>query len=70
MHIDMNAAEPESAAIGFFWPRLVLGAIVVLDDYAWVACHKQKRAMDQFARAHDVSILSLPTGQGLLIKTK
>jgi hypothetical protein len=68
MHIDMNAAEPELSAISFFWPRLVLGAIVVLDDYAWVACHKQKLAMDQFARDHDVSILSMPTGQGLLIK--
>jgi hypothetical protein len=68
LHIDMNAAVPERAAIEFFWDRLVPGAIVVLDDYAWVACHAQKVSMDQFAAQVNVPILSLPTGQGMLMK--
>ena len=51
-----------------FWPRLVPGAAVVLDDYAFHGYHPQKQAMDDFARIHEVEIASLPTGQGLLLK--
>lgn len=68
MHIDMNAVEPERAAIEFFWPRLVPGAMVVLDDYGWVSCHAQKVAMDEFAASVGCVVLSLPTGQGVLVK--
>jgi len=67
-HLDMNAAIPERGAIEFIWPLLVPHAIVVLDDYAWVACHEQKKTIDEFARREGVQVLSLPTGQGLLIK--
>ncbi len=69
LHIDMNAVEPEQAAMNFFWPRLVEGGVVVMDDYAWIACGAQKRAMDMFSLRVKCPILSLPTGQGLLIKT-
>jgi len=39
-----------------------------LDDYAWVSCSQQKTEMDDFARGYQVPILSLPTGQGMLMK--
>jgi len=68
LHIDLNAANPERAAIEFFWDRLTPGAMIVLDDYCWVACHAQKLSMDEFAKSVDCPILSLPTGQGLLQK--
>jgi len=68
LHIDLNAAEPERAAIEMLWPRLSPGAPVVFDDYAWVACQNQKNALDEFAALAGVRILSLPTGQGLLFK--
>lgn len=69
LHIDLNAATPERAALEFFWDRLVPGAVVVFDDYAWVACDRQKRVIDDFARRVGCGVLSVPTGQGLLIKT-
>jgi hypothetical protein len=68
LHIDLNCAPPEIAAIEFLWSRLVSGAIVLLDDYAYSGYHHQKTSMDNFARSRGVSIASLPTGQGLLIK--
>jgi O-methyltransferase len=46
----------------------VPGAIIVLDDYGWRKQINQKIAFDRFADAREVNILSLPTGQGLLIK--
>jgi O-methyltransferase len=67
--IDMNNKYPEIAAAEYFWDKLVPGALVILDDYGWNKHIEQKRAFDEFARKHNTQILSLPTGQGLLIKT-
>lgn len=68
LSIDMNCVIPEIAAIEFFWDKLVPGAIVLLDDYAWPGHEEQKSAFDKFARDAGVSLLCLPTGQGLIIK--
>ena len=66
--IDMNNATPEIAAGEFLWPRLVSGGLVVLDDYGWLPHSTQTYQWDAFADRHGVRVLSLPTGQGLLIK--
>ena len=68
MHIDMNCAPPEVAALEYLWPRLVPGALVLLDDYGYQRHELQKDAMDGLAARLGVSILSLPTGQGLLVR--
>ena len=68
LSIDMNIAYPERLAIEYFWPKLVTGAVVVLDDYAWKGYEDQKATMDEFAATIGVEILTLPTGQGLLLK--
>jgi len=68
LHIDLNCAPPEVAAISFLWDRLVPGAFVLLDDYAYYGYRPQKLAMDQFAASKGVSVLSMPTGQGLMVK--
>jgi len=68
LHLDMNCAPPEVAALEFFWPKLAPGAIVLLDDYAYFGFESQKQAMDDFATRHGVAICSLPTGQGLLLR--
>jgi hypothetical protein len=68
LHIDLNCAPPEIAAIEWLWPRLVPGAFVLLDDYAYHGYRPQKLAMDAFASRMGVTIAALPTGQGLLIR--
>jgi hypothetical protein len=68
LSLDMNLVVPETAAIHYFWDRLVPGAPVVLDDYGWLGYEAQKTAMDEFAAGKGLKVLPLPTGQGLLIK--
>jgi hypothetical protein len=68
LHLDMNCAPPEVAAFEYFWEKLVPGAMVLLDDYAYVGYESQKTAMDAVAEKREVRILSLPTGQGLIVK--
>lgn len=68
LHIDMNCALPEVAALRFFWNKLVPGGMILLDDYAFSGFDEQHKAMDALAEELGVEIMSLPTGQGLLIK--
>lgn len=69
LSIDMNVATAEVAAVGFFWDKLAIGAPVVLDDYGWTGHEDQKKALDDFASSVGTSILTLPTGQGLMVKS-
>ena len=68
LHIDMNCAYPETAALQHFWPYISPGGIVLLDDYAYFGCDLQARAMDQVVAALGVEVLVLPTGQGMILK--
>ena len=68
LSLDMNTRDPEIAAAECFWDRLVSGAAIVLDDYGWRKHLEQKLAFDEFARKRGVQVLSLPTGQGLILK--
>jgi len=67
LSIDMNCVIPELAAIEFFWDRMTSGGVILLDDYGWGGHQLQKRAFDAFARKKDIKILTLPTGQGLIV---
>ena len=68
LSIDMNAVVPEIAAAEFFWDKLVKGGVMILDDYGFPMHIQQKNAFDQFAKTKSAEILSLPTGQGIIIK--
>ncbi len=68
VHIDMNAAEPEMAAIDFFWDKLSPGGIVLLCDYNIFGQKEQRYAWNMWARSKGVSILALPTTQGMIVK--
>ncbi|MCC9608438.1 TylF/MycF family methyltransferase [Blastopirellula sp. JC732] len=68
LHIDMNNATPEAAATDYFWPKMSPGGVILYDDYAYVGYTPQKKAIDALAAKYNVPVLSLPTGQGILIK--
>ncbi|WP_420607736.1 TylF/MycF/NovP-related O-methyltransferase [Novosphingopyxis sp.] len=68
LSIDMNCVAPEIAAGDFFWPKMVPGAPIILDDYGFSKHEEQRKAWDAFADARGLTVLSLPTGQGMLMK--
>ncbi|MFW9990995.1 MAG: TylF/MycF/NovP-related O-methyltransferase [Candidatus Odinarchaeota archaeon] len=69
LSLDMNNAYPEIAAANYFWDKLVSGAMILLDDYCFHEKYRiQREAFDEFAKERDISILALPTGQGLIVK--
>jgi O-methyltransferase len=68
LSIDMNNIVPEIAALNYFWDKLSKGGIIVLDDYAYATCDLQYEAHNAWAAEKGIKILSLPTGQGLIVK--
>jgi hypothetical protein len=68
LHLDMNCALPERAALEFFWDRISPGGVVLLDDYAYFGNESLAEAIDSTAARLGFRTLSLPTGQGLIVK--
>ena len=68
MHLDLNNAEAEIGALEILFERMVPGAVLVLDDYGWLAYRRQKIAEDNWFQKRGYQVIELPTGQGLLIK--
>lgn len=68
LSLDMNCVLPEVAAAEFFWDKLSIGAVVLLDDYGWCRHIEQKKGLDRFAESRNTRIIQLPTGQGVIVK--
>jgi len=68
MHLDLNNADAEVGALDVLFDRMVPGAVLLLDDYGWLAYRAQKDAEDPWFAKRGYRVLELPTGQGLIIK--
>ena len=69
LHIDLNQAPAEIAALEVLFDRVVPAGIVILDDYEWaMAYRQQKLTEDPWFAARGYRVMPLPTGQGLVIK--
>jgi hypothetical protein len=73
LFLDMDWAAPETAAMEFFWERIVRGGMIFSNGYGRprdsASADEQKLAMDAFAEKVGLPVLSLPTGAGLILKT-
>lgn len=68
VHIDVDLFEPTLAALKFFHPRLIPGAIIVLDDDGFLTCPGARKAVEEFALTIRERFIRLPTGQAVLVK--
>jgi len=68
VHLDMNCAFPERAALEHFWPKIPAGGVVLFDDYAYFGNEELARTIDEAARGLGAEVVSLPTGQGLIVR--
>jgi hypothetical protein len=68
LHIDMDSIAPEIAAIEHFWDKIISAGTILLNNYAYPGYEGNKKACDKFAESKDLTVLTLPTGQGLILK--
>lgn len=69
LSVDLNHAAAESSVIRELWDRLAPSAVTLIDDYAFAGHEDQYEMWNEFAASKGTSILTMPTGQGVLIKT-
>lgn len=68
--IDLNSASADGDTFRAIFDKLCDGAVVILDDYGFSRYKETQAKLDSICEALQVSILELPTGQGLYIHTK
>lgn len=68
VHIDVDLYQPTLDSLDFFYPRMVRGGIMLMDDYGFVTCPGAKRAADEYFAGKPEPILMLTTGQSMVIK--
>jgi predicted SAM-dependent methyltransferase len=68
VHLDMDLYEPTLAAMKFFWPRLVVGGAILLDDYK--SLFGVDKAVDEFLQSTNTGIkfVNTTTMQCMLVK--
>lgn len=67
LHLDMNAEAAERLALENLFPKLMPGAVILLDDYGWTAHQPQMESARAFFGGKQLPILELPTGQGVVV---
>lgn len=67
-HVDVDLYQSVLDCVEFIYPRLVVGGIIVFDDYGFPSCTRAREATDiAFSRLPEKPIY-LPTGQAVIIK--
>ncbi len=68
VHIDGDQYQTTKDALGWFYPRLVDGGILLFDDFQWQNCPGVERALTEYSKAHDLSFTSPHPHQAMLVK--
>lgn len=69
VHLDLDLYEPIKGGLEYFYPRMVQGGAIVVDEYAIPRWPGARRAVDEYCSEHGLApAVSLTTGNGVLIK--
>jgi O-methyltransferase len=67
LSIDMNGCLAERAALEYFYPRMLAGGIIYLDDYGW-GYPELRKTVDEFFADKPETILHFPSGNSIVVK--
>ena len=68
VHIDLDLFEPIYHSLQFFYPQLVSGGCLVIDDYGYPTWPGAKRATDQWAKENGCQVIPLMTKNAVIFK--
>lgn len=67
--IDMNSYKPELATLEYFYPKLIQGGVIYLDDYGWHGYEKLREVVDKFFENKPDKLLHFPSGNSIIVKS-
>jgi O-methyltransferase len=68
VHVDVDLYQSTLDCCNYFYPRLVSGGVLLFDEYGFAAARGEKDAVDEFFADKPECPITLPTGQGLVLK--
>ena len=68
IHLDVDLYQPTLDSLRFFFDRMSPGGLILCDDYGFQTCPGAKEACDSFFSDKLEKVVSLPTGQGFVLK--
>lgn len=68
VHIDVDLSMPIKASLEFFYPQMVSGGLIVIDDYGFTDWPGVKHAVDAFCHVSHAPLIRLTTGNAILLK--
>jgi hypothetical protein len=68
VHVDVDLYMPTKASLEFFFPQMVPNGVIVVDDYGFTSWPGAKQAVDELCVAWRVRLISLTTGNAILLK--
>jgi hypothetical protein len=68
VNLDLDLYEPISESLGFFFPRLSNGGVIVVDDYGTTDWPGVTTAVDQFLEHHPVTFAIETLGSMIILK--
>jgi len=57
VHIDGDIYTSTRDAIAYFYPRLVVGGVLVFDDWEWKGCPGVKRAVEEYFPGREIVVV-------------
>lgn len=68
VHLDVDLYEPTLACLDYFYSRLLVGGLIICDDYGAPLFPGARRAWDEFCARYDLPFIVLDTGQSVILK--
>ena len=68
VHIDLDLFEPIYHSLHYFYPQVVSGGCIVIDDYGYPKWPGAKRATDQWAEENGCQVIPLMTRNAVIFK--
>ena len=68
VHLDLDIYESTFKALGFFYPRMVVGGLIVSHDYACLDAPGVKKAFDDFFKDKPETVIPLWDTQCVVMK--
>jgi len=66
VHIDVDVYEAHKVCFDFFYPRMVKGGIILLDDYDCPEWKGAKKATEEFCVKTGLKVINAGTQQGVI----
>lgn len=67
-HLDVDLYQSALDCCGYFYPRMVPGAVMLFDEYGFPAARGEKDAVDEFFADKPEAPIPFVTGQAMILK--